>query len=228
MKPILKITSALVFAFVASVTQASAQLLTYDFPPSGTAVESPVEPASVNSALTASDVTINVNSDFQPDTNAGFAGYRAYAPSSPSTLAGANSDGNYFTFTITPDAGNTMTLTYLDLSGTALYAESGGSFGIESSVDGFSSSSALATYTASDTAMGTVISLGSNYANLTGPVEFRVYSYGTGPYDSVALQNSLSVDGTVSTAATTPEPSTYALLGLGVFALIFGLRQRRA
>jgi DUF4097 and DUF4098 domain-containing protein YvlB len=232
MKPLLKISATLLLALMASVTHASAQIVTYDFPGLGNGtVPPPLAPTTVASGVSAGDLSVNTTSHFVGDSNGFVTGYQASSDQYATDLSGAVANNNYYTFSVAPAAGDTLTLTSLDLSPTSFLTQSGpASFAIESSVGGFSSTSELATFTPTNgniTVQGTDLSLDSSYANLTGPVEFRIYVYGSNDYFDVALQNSLSVDGTVS-APTTPEPSTYALLGLGVFALIFGLRQRRA
>ena len=237
MKHILKtLTATAVFMAVLQAT-AHAQIVSYDVVAADDAPTDSVTPTQTlaNSvAAPASDLTVAAG------LNSGYYAYGySFGPNTnayPDSLAGAVSDNGYVTFTVTPQTGISLDLTSLDLSGASFENNSGGDttyFAVESSVGGFSGTSALATPTAfSSTTAGPDITLGSAYSDLTTATEFRLYFYqdeGAESYidDTIENGSTIVLNGTANVAIlNTPEPSTYALLGLGAAALILVSRRR--
>lgn len=169
----------------------------------------------------------------------------AYAPisSTGTSEATALSLGRYFTFTLTPQAGQTLDLTSftLDFGGSAAEISQGTTFTsnivVQSSVGGFGSGNPLLTVTpnsyVSTSASNQQIKLtsatvdvsGTAFDSLTTPVTFRVYLYytnasgGTGNYsyrlDNIAVQ-------------AVPEPGSAVLFGLAVGTTLIFRRRRKA
>jgi hypothetical protein len=216
--------AGLVFSAGTQLAAHAAVLTSYDFPGVGVAA-GPQDPTVSNSAIATG--TFGLGSGLEAQNNTFFSGYQAQYTSEPGSLSAAETAGDYFSFTITPSSGTTLNLTDFDLSATNLYTSSdAGTYALESSVGGFGSGVTLDTYSA--TTVGSDVTLGSAYDDLSGPVEFRLYIYGAGAYQILALQNEsenvgLQIDG----SAATPEPGTYALAALGLIALVAMLRSRR-
>lgn len=149
-----------------------------------------------------------------------------------STQAAAVTAGDYFTFTITPTTGTTLNLSSLTFD-YANYTNDGTfpteTFFARSNQDSFAANlaSAVTATTGSAGVFATAtITLGAAFQNLTTPVEFRIYlSDGTNDADRGALIDNVVLNGTAI-----PEPSTWAMLGVGSILLLAGqkLRRRRA
>ncbi|MBI5380403.1 MAG: PEP-CTERM sorting domain-containing protein [Opitutae bacterium] len=163
-----------------------------------------------------------------PSSNAfGASGFTA------TSLTGAMSGNDYFSFSITVNDGYSLSLTSISMkmSDTTNGPTSAALF---SSVGGFSStSSAIQTWSLTGNASNDqTITLSSGaFTNLTGTVEFRLYGYGgdTGTTDKLRFRNlagnDLALCGTLSAV---PEPSTYAALtGAAVFAVTAWRRRRQ-
>ena len=132
---------------------------------------------------------------------------------------------DFFTFTISPVVGFSYSFTnlsfdYAAYSSTATLPTE--NFFVRTSADGFTTNLSAAVTSASATFATASINLSSfaSLQNVTGPVEFRIYVYdGTTNAERGAL-----LDNVVVTAV--PEPSTYAMMGLGA-ALLVGVRRFR-
>jgi hypothetical protein len=171
----------------------------------------------------------------------------------PTSLADAVSPGeSYFSFSAAPTAGNELNLTGVDFSGVKFYSNSEtDTFVLESSVTGFGSSAGdiLSSYTVptgggsvsgSDVSFLLSPTLTTDFTGLTSSVEFRLYEYNSGSdgnqYQLTGIEGAgsssptgFSIDGAATPALPlTPEPGTYALLGLGLALLVVSARYRRS
>jgi hypothetical protein len=124
----------------------------------------------------------------------------------------------YFTFTITPASG--FSVSFSDFVYTGQASGSGAtSVAFRSSIDSFAGD------IGTPTTGGTTIDLSdSAYQNLTTATEFRLYGWGASASGGTFSVNSFTFNGTVSAV---PEPSEYAgLAGAGLIG--FALWRRRA
>lgn len=130
-------------------------------------------------------------------------------------------DADFFSFSITPDAGQMMSLTSMELderrSGTGVRQWS-----VFSSLDGYSA--ALANFAVPDdtnTRTGQTIGLDGSFSGLAGAVEFRIYGFeaeasgGTWRIDNVKLFGLLAPQST----AVPDAGSSLALFGLALVGL---------
>ncbi len=143
------------------------------------------------------------------------------------TQAGAVGANQYFSFTLTPNAGtplslSTLSFDYANYSTDGTFPTEG--FFVRSSVDSFAANTA-AGVTAAAGSNGmfstSTISLGAAaFQNLTTAVEFRVYVFdGTTQMTRGAVIDNITV-------TNVPEPTTYAMLLAGVSCVTI-LRYRR-
>jgi len=160
---------------------------------------------------------------------------------SSSNLAGAISNNNYLSFTIAPEAGQTIALVdSISLHYRRLHPSlSPTSFALLSSVDGFQDTEVLGSFTDTTTDQQTLHpAFGNlNIRDITGPVEFRIYGYDTagvaqgihiGPHEANPFGEPDTQGMTVAVFGTIPEPSSLSLLGLSLVGLFLRRRQRRA
>ena len=124
--------------------------------------------------------------------------------------------GDYFTWTIAPNAGYELDLTSLVYVGQRS-STGPNSFSLRSSLDGFAAS------IGAPVATGTTIDLSAAaYQSLTGPVEFRLYGWGGTSAAGTYSVNDFSFSGDVSAVVEVPEPAVIALvvpvLGLAMVA----------
>ncbi len=162
------------------------------------------------------------------------------------TLDQVLSDATYFSFTITPNAGQTITVDSLSLDcmlGTST-ATANREFFLLSNVTGYADTDVLLAggsqptiggYTFStpqiplnnsttgDTTYSVDLSGNSAFANLTSPVTFRIY-IGTDTVSQNVGFTQLAVDGI---ASPVPEPSVAAFLGLGGLLVLLGTNRCR-
>jgi len=147
---------------------------------------------------------------------------------------GVIADGTFFSFTLTPDAGRTISLdsiTFDAAAGTGgpsnrqfyLFADkttytSGNVLASASTIAG----SPLLPYNTTTFDQGFFADLtGSAFQNITDSVTFRVYIATPNVSQNVGFDN-ITINGTVI-----PEPATYALLGgLSALALVVSRRRR--
>ena len=159
------------------------------------------------------------------------------------TTALAITNNEYFSFTITPNAGLVLNLDSISFSMqvgiTLTTATQDTTYALFSSVNGFSIGSVISsnTYTensdgnASTSSLdsfvntGTIALTGSAYDNVTGQVEFRIYLSDGGSNNAAPL---IKIDDVIlnGTTAPIPEPSTYAMMGLGA-AMLVGIQRFR-
>lgn len=123
---------------------------------------------------------------------------------------------DYFRFTIAPQAGFEMD--YSDFIYTGQRSTSGPTtFSFRTSVDGFIAETPVAS--------GATINLSSAlFQNVTAPIEFRLYGYGTPLASGTFSINDFSFNGAVSQISAIPEPPSAAL---GVLAMTAGLWHSR-
>lgn len=238
------ILPALALSFSATVAHAQVTLANYGFTSASTASSVSV------TGVTASNVTT-------PKTYFGFSSGIGNAYAFPTTVvngaggvaaysttaADAVATNRYFEFTVTPTAGNQLTLSSLSfnygaIAASGAYPQAGAPFTpmfqVRSSVDGYAAGIGTTTALAyvagqSDVTRLLTVSLSSlgGFSQLTTPTTFRLYGYfatGTPGYsDSLRIDN-INLTGSVSAI---PEPSAFAA-GLGFAALgVAATRSRR-
>ena len=220
---------------------AHAQLISVVLPPAPAANAPASTPTVTNSAEATGSATIG--SGISLNANTFYAGWDVGGTESnntfPATLSAAETDAAYYSITITPTAGEELTLTNFDLSTTTLFSGDGTvKFALESSVTGFGAEDTLATYTGTDydqnTINGTDVALSAvapptDFVDLTTPVEFRLYVYAGTNYDVASLiHGPINIDGVATPSiVNTPEPSSVILLGLGFAGLLIVGRNGR-
>lgn len=147
------------------------------------------------------------------------------------SLAAAITANDYFSFTVTPDVGQEVSFSslFLRYSVGANVRPATTVFSLLSSATGFTASDGLGTVTAdlpsasSATGTGTFTLGQALLQNVTTAVTFRLYVYNTGinPMTRIAIGQLSAINGTPDltldgTIAAIPEPSTWALLTLGL------------
>ena len=121
---------------------------------------------------------------------------------------------DYFTFTLDANDGYEINFENFVYTGTAS-GTGPKTFLLRSSLDGYTAD------IGSPTAAGTTIDLSaSQFQNLTTPVEFRFYGYGSSGGGGTFSINDYTFNGMVNSVPV-PEPGTLALLGVGSL-LMFG------
>lgn len=195
------------------VTQA--QLVSYSF--TGAAGnEVSFAPDTVPAGLTASAMTRG--SGLTGSANSG-----TFAAANFTT--GVALDANdYFTFSLAPAAGMSLTLTRLELderrSGTGIR-----NWSVRSSLDGFSQDlGAFSVPDDTNTRLNQTTALGAAFQDLAHPVEFRVYGFGAEAASGTWRLDNVEAYGGITPV---PEPSSAALLaGAGLIAFAASRRWR--
>ena len=148
----------------------------------------------------------------------------------------AIADGDYFNFSVTPDAGYEMDLTsfQFDFGYTRNGSFEGKQFKayLLTSIDGFvdagdivgSKTIDIGPNTSTPVYTATTIDLsGAQFQNITSATEFRIYiADNTGANDYIHRIDNITLNGSVSVI---PEPATFGLLGFG--ALVTMVLRRR-
>jgi hypothetical protein len=192
------------------VTEGSGAVILYSF--TGSSGNEPVFP--VDSSPEGGGLSdFSRGTGIQPSSKSG-----AFSAKSWTTQSSLDTS-DYFSFTLSPDAGQSFSLTRLELderrSGTGIREWS-----VRSSLDLFSTD--LGVFSVpdnSDVRRSQTLSLGDAFSRLTQPVEFRVFAYSA--ESSVGTWWVDNVQGTVTFSAV-PEPEEYAtvsaliLLGLAI------------
>lgn len=149
------------------------------------------------------------------------------------TQAGAVTNNDYFTFTITPGAGFTYSFSALQFKLAFTSSNPAPeSFFVRSSATGTTDLS-IGTITTTRTADGAFQLFATDLSgigalqNVTAAVEFRIYFYNP---DGVTSTTGDRIDKILLEATVIPEPSTYVMIGLGGALLAGGryLRRRRS
>lgn len=157
---------------------------------------------------------------------------------------------DYYTFTLTPDAGYALDLTSLVFSAQSNFAGPD-RWAVRSSLDHFSAN--LATGTTGTNASRNTVTFGSALATLTNALELRIYGYASGNNENsnssqfwlgatssnnpghmasnLVLNLSLNAVTNAATAGTAdvpaPEPASNLLVGLALLAWPVARRFRR-
>ena len=212
-----------VIAFLGLVTTARAQVVQYTFPSGSFA------PTTVNANVTATSVNATGSSasieagNSVPNTVFFRQGILSTTP------AAAVSNAQFFQFTVTPTAGNTLNLTSLTFDaalGGSINSPSG--YVLRSSLNSFGSDISTAPITTTQPAFTSFsVDLStSTFQNVNAPITFRLYQYlstvgGVGDfYDNLTLNGSV-------TPVAVPEPGSVALLvGMGTMGAGFLTRRR--
>ncbi len=144
--------------------------------------------------------------------------------SSSSWTTFASIDVNdYYAFSLTPDAGSSLTLTQLVLderrSGTGIR-----NWSVRSSLDSYGAD--IATFAVPDndlTRTGQAINLSALFANLTSVLDFRIYGYGAEGSAGTWRIDNVKVEGSTQLLPAVPDTGTTAVLLsiplLGLFTL---------
>lgn len=139
----------------------------------------------------------------------------------------AKTANDYYEFTLTPNAGYNASLTDLKLDFASYGSGGSRSFAVFSSIDSFATSIGTANASGTSFATTTISLSAASFQNLTSAVTFRIYIWddqnnsGKG-----SLLDNVILDGTL---AAVPEPSTWAMMGLGAGLLgaVQRFRQKR-
>lgn len=195
-------------------TGAQAGFITFGFD-GATGDESSLGPDSQPASLTVSAMTRGAG--LLPSSSAGTFSAKGWTTGSAVDLE------DYFTFSVSPASGCTLTLTKLVLderrSGSGITHWS-----VRSSLDGFNSDlAAFAVPDNSDTRADQTIALpAADFTGLAAPVEFRIYGYGAESAAGTWRIDNVRLDGAVSAASALPSslPSGFAALAIvGVIGL---------
>ena len=158
------------------------------------------------------------------------------------TTSAAITNSEYFTFTITPESGFTFTLDSISFSYqvgiTGTTGTQNVTFALFSSATGFSIANQISAFTYTEDSdgnvstgstdafvnTGTITLPAATFANI-GATEFRIYVSDGG---STSTSLFAKVDNVIlnGTTVAIPEPSTYAMMGLGA-ALLVGVQRFR-
>lgn len=156
---------------------------------------------------------------------------------SAAASAGGNPYGNVFTsgafnattssyweFTLTPTAGNAVNLGYFAFGARGISGESATptSYSLRSSLDGYATGVADGEFILTSTAWRLYTETFSFTGAVDQAVTFRLYLLGA---DGTSRTGTLRIDDV--TLSTVPEPSTYALLALGLGAVLWKIRRRQ-
>ncbi|MDF3128484.1 PEP-CTERM sorting domain-containing protein [Kiritimatiellaeota bacterium B1221] len=159
------------------------------------------------------------------------------------SLATSITQNDYFTFSVTPDAGASLSLDHLDmvysLGANTQPAET--TFVLMSSLTGFTDSDSIESFASSlpgpaNNAQGRAhtfdLSGTSELQNITSTVEFRIYMYNTGANSMTRIaigrgfnstpETDLLLDGTISAI---PEPGTFSLLVIALAGFVLTRRR---
>jgi hypothetical protein len=220
----------------------AAQLAFYDFNPAAPGITVPAS-SDTDTGTTASDTTFGAG--YVTGTTAGYSTTfgngdlsSAYAriPNTPTTSLAAKNGNYYLQFGVTATTGKTFSLTNLtfDTDTTSTTALTG-NYEVRSSIDNYGSvlGGQFNQNNTGVTGPGTWATTLSSPVNFSGPsynylnsATFRIYFYesnaAAGSSNALRVDN-IRLNGTVAT----PEPSTWAMMGLGLGAILFVARRRK-
>ena len=226
-----------------AVTASADQLARYEFTSGANSSDS--DPNSTAGAFTTgsgltgttgtTQQTSSTGASFRTSLGDGATGIDA------TTTSMAITNNEYFSFTITPTAGFSLDLDTLSFDYQVGITATGSSqnvtFAVFSSVNGFSIANQITSFTYTESSdgdvntssldsfvnTGTIALSDAAFANQTGPVEFRIYLSDGGSTSATPLAK---VDNLILNGTAIPEPSTYAMIGLGA-ALLVGMQRFR-
>jgi hypothetical protein len=214
-------------------------LAAYDMQTAGARTNASV----VGSGLTASSLTGNNLAAGSPGSATlssaptDFYTTWAFIGAGGTTAANAVSSGDYFKLTLTPTAGNSLTITSLSFDIFAATAgpsarqvylfsdKTGIAGGSELFSGGTQSGSPLIPYNTASAGQNFSIDLSSYAAlsDITDSVTFRFYTQTPTASQGLAFDD-ITVNGT---ASVVPEPSSFAFFGLGILGFLALNRYRR-
>ena len=217
-------------ATIALAVGAQAQTPLLQFNTFGNAGTETSEPSVFNDpSVTASTLTLGAG--INPVANSNRLGGNNYFDSgdtSPTDLADAIADNEYFELVLTPAGGSSVTPTSLvfgfDRSGTGP-----NTLTIRSSADSFATNLGTSGTLPASVSTNNLIAI-TGVSNLTTPTTFRIYAYGatgttgTGGFDTTTNAVNISLN---AGAVPAPEPSTLAMIIGGAGSLMMVLRMRR-
>lgn len=204
----------LLFGLLVATTAARAQLVVFNF--TGT---SPGQNTPWTSTSTlASGITLTGWTLGSVTGNSANNRFTATSWSTGTAFSDASTGNDYITFSITPTAGNQLSLSGATISFTLQNTSTGPDFySVRSSIDSFGSdlSASSTALTAAGATTSTSLTLPSSvsYTGLTTAVEFRIYGWGASSGTGTMSVNAWSMTGGVSAV---PEPSTYAAIAGGL------------
>jgi hypothetical protein len=187
------------------------ELLVWDFAGEGGAASSTADIFSPSIATTAPSGVASIGPGLTPINYIG-NGLTA-RNCTATTLAGALAGNDYFSWTITPKPGLSMTLTSLVVRPVSQNRER--TFTVFSSVNGFSEGNEIGSFAAQANMNGAIQTIEmSGHMNLAESVEFRMYVHGyTDSYEAVGMGNGdvndLVINGSTAVIVV-PEPATFA------------------
>ena len=218
---------AAAIALSGALSSPAAVIADYQFT-GGSAASTDTQPNSTAANFTLSSL-FSGNGGISAGTETAFANSSV----TPSTAGDAILQNSWFSFTVTPDSGYSLSLTSLTFNtsydGIDGAAAVSANWFVRSSLDGFSSNIGTTFNQAYTTTLSlqprTVDLTASLFQDVTSPVTFRIYIYdgsvSSGKYVRV---NDVVLNGNVSVV---PEPTT---CGLAIFAGLvatLGARKRR-
>lgn len=210
---------AIAIALTAIAMPLKAQLVTYNFT-GATGDQTSQAPSSVALNMTASDITRGTGITASAASN---------SISASNWSTGALDLNDYYSLTLTADSGfflNLNTISFAERrSGTGIR-----DFSIRTSLDGFASDVFTASVPDDTFTRDQSFTFGPAFDSVSS-ITIRIYGYNAEGSTGTWRLNNHSVDGglvVTGTVSAIPEPSTYALLGLGLAGLIALRRLQRA
>ncbi len=216
----LPLAAALVATLAASALSAQTNLVTYSFTSGVT------QATSVNALLTASafsSADAGTTSNTSPVAS-GYTGASGGFYFNDNNWTGTAPGTNYFSFSLTPTAGYSLTLDSLSFGYRGSSTSSPTAFTVRSSADGYTGN----LVTGSLTADGSWYHTGTQSITLsfTDTTTLRIYATGASTGTATLRVDDVQLAGALSAI---PEPSTYAAMaGAAALAVAAWHRRRRA
>lgn len=211
---------------IALVPSAQAQIVAWELSGTSAVASNPLAATTLASGVATAQLTLGsgVTASTAIDTFGG-AGFNS------TSLAAAIAANQYLSITLTPTAGQSISLTSISLQSGVATAVTNFNGALLSSATGFTASDALYSYafgTASASLQTATLTGEAGLQGLTAATEFRLYGWrdvaGTSTFRFRSLSgNDVSIQGTVSAV---PEPATWAALA-GIVSLTAALVRRR-